>query len=542
MGPEAKVRQLTIHLVKAKYKSMGDFLNTGGCDTHAIGIAGFGVGKLYVRRSAAQPPKWSELFSEFVDPASLLVGGIAAVFVIEVDQRVFALTFGQGGRFLLKDDVCEEKFGLLCTLNAVAADSLRCIDVQSLDAIQSHSRIQAGQAASSDQFGLNVEQDMLKAVVGTPNKHQIGTRMSGSAALSVSVSMRLADLPVLFKEYKKYFEAPLEADAYDWVNNISMVKSTSKTRELEAALDARLAARDFRNTWLAIPEIIDWEAVTGFMYTNGKREVFTDINMDGFLKSVDAKERLTVDLLRLRRVMCADSDHQEIYLRWPVYKCLYAEVDLGESKYIVNDGNWFEVAANFVTRTDKEFKNIPRSNLTLPEYNDDGEGDYNLRVAATLPDQYALLDAKMKIMHGGGHGQVEVCDLFSRDRELIHVKIFSKSSVLSHLFAQGFVSGQLIQIDPLFREKVKAKLPKAFASLISPDQKPQQDQFTIVYAVISGDPGDLHLPFFSRVNLNNTARILKGFGYKVELLKIAINPLHAKKVIGPPMGKAKKSK
>jgi hypothetical protein len=30
----------------------------------------------------------------------------------------------------------------------------------------------------------------------------------------------------------------------------------------------------------------------------------------------------------------------------------------------------------------------------------------------------------------------------------------------------------------------------------------------------------LYLPFFSRVNLNNTRRILEGYGYKVELLKI----------------------
>lgn len=539
MGPDSKVRHLAIYLIKPKYKKLAEILSTDGCDEHSIRIAGHGTGTLYVRRNAALPPKWSDLFAEFVDPASILVAGVAAAFAIEIDGRFFVLTFGQGGRFLLKDDVFEERFGLLSTLNAVAADSLRCVDVQSLDAIQSHSRIQAGQAASSDQFGLNVEQDMLKAVVGTPTQHRIGTRMSGSDSLSVSVTMRLSDLPALLKEYRKYFEATLRADDYDWVNNIALVKSSSRLEKLDAALDARLASRDFKNIWLAIPEIIDWETVSGFMYTHGKREVFTDINMDGFLKSVDSQETITLELLKQRKVMCADADHKEVYRHWSVYKCLYAELDFEGSKYILN-GNWFEVAVEFVKRTDQEFKGIPRSKCMLPAYNDEGEGEYNLRVAATLPDQYALLDDKKKIMHGGGHGQVEVCDLLSKNRELIHVKMYAKSSVLSHLFAQGFVSGQLIQIDPAFRTKVRNKLPEQFAPLMPTDEKPQQDQFTIVYAIVSADSGDLHLPFFSRVNLNNTTRILKGFGYRVELLKISVDPLHAKKVTEPPKGRAKK--
>lgn len=542
MGPSPKVRQLAIYLIKQQYKTVAEILSTNGCESHSIPIAGHGSGMLYVRRNAPVSPKWTELFSEFIDAGSILVSGVSAAFSIEIDERFFVLTFGQGGRFLLKDDVYESRFGLLCTLNAVSVDSLRCVDVQSLDAIQSHSRIQAGQATSSDQFGLNVEQDMLKAVVGTPAKHHIGSRMSGNDSLTVSVTMRLSDLPALLKEYRDYFEAPLKADDYDWVNNIALIKSSSTTAVLNASLESQLVQRNFKNIWLAIPEVIDWETVTGFMYTHGHREIHTDINMEGFLKTLEPNEPITLDLMKQRKVMCADADHKEVYRHWPVYKCLYAEIDANGAKYILNDGNWFEVAVEFVKRTDKEFGQIARSAWRLPTYNDDGETEYNLRVSEILPDQFALMDDKKKIMHGGGHGQVEVCDLLSANRDLIHVKMYAKSSVLSHLFAQGFVSGQLIQIDPMFREKVKAKLPQKFGNLIPVDQKPQQNQFTIVYAIISGDPGDLHLPFFSRVNLNNTARILKGFGYRVELLKIPVDPMHAKKVTVPPKAKAKKSK
>ena len=158
-----------------------------------------------------------------------------------------------------------------------------------------------------------------------------------------------------------------------------------------------------------------------------------------------------------------------------------------------------------------------------PVYKGGGEGAYNASVAAENPARFALLDAKM-IGHGGGQGKIEVCDLLSIDRELIHVKMYGKSAVFSHLFAQGFVSGQLIQIDSDFRKKVRGQLTGLFSDLIQVEKKPAQDEFTIVYSVISDIEGDnLHLPFFSRVNLNNTSKILKGFGYKVELLKIAVD-------------------
>ncbi len=65
------------------------------------------------------------------------VPSVSAVLLLVVEKTRYAVTFGQGGRFLLHDDTWEERFGLLTTLKSVDADTLRCVDVQSLDAIQS---------------------------------------------------------------------------------------------------------------------------------------------------------------------------------------------------------------------------------------------------------------------------------------------------------------------------------------------------------------------------------------------------------------------
>ncbi len=543
MATDKKGYHLNIFLIKAAHTAIDQIVNISSCEAPIqVEMADCGVACLFIKRTPPASPKWAHLFKDDVDLNSLKVPGISAVFVIETKGRWFVLAFGQGGRFLLKDDVYEERFGLLCALNSVDPRTFRCVDVQSLDAIQSHTRIQSGLEATPDQFGLDVEQDMLKAIVGTPLNSAHGNRMTGSDSLSVNVRLDLSDVPFLLNEYRKQFEMDLNSKDHQWVNNIYLVKSSLLIGELEAALNAILAAKDFRNVWLAIPEIIEWSTVKGFMYTGGQREVHPDINLQGFLKTVKTDAPFTLDLLRQRKVNCADADHNPTFRSWSVLKCLYAEIDYGGEKYIFNDGKWFSVAPDFVSRTDADFARIPMSKLVMPFYQGGGEGTYNASVAAAEPKRYALLDDTKKVMHGGGHGQVEICDLLSIDRELIHVKLYGKSSVFSHLFSQGFVSAQLMQIDEDFRRKVRGQLSAPFVDLIEINKKPGQDEFTVVYAVISEEKErTLRLPFFSRVNLNNTAKVLRGFGYNVELLKIPVDDRYAKTTKLPPRKKNRRN-
>lgn len=537
---EKKTHNLSIYLVKEDYAKAHDVIDSSGCwPAISIPIAPEVQGLLFVKQTKPSPPRWAQLFADYLNLNDLLTPGFSGTLFVRFGGRCYVLVFGQGGRFLIRDDVCEERFGLICALNSIAPRSFRAVDVQSLDAIQSQTRIQSGEATTSDQFGLDVEQDMLKAIVGAPSNPALGSRMAGSDPLSVSVKMSISDLPHLLGAYRKKFEAELSSADYEWVNNISITKSSTLIAELEAALDKKIATKNFDGIWLSIPEIIEWNTVVGFMYTHGHREVHSDISITGFLKTVSAGTALSLQLLKERKVTCADEDHRPVFREWPVYKCLYAEIDHDDKKYILNGGKWFGIGTDFEKRTNNDFSKIPHSKLKFPVYNGGGEGPYNQTIAKKYPSQYALLDDIHKIPHGGGHGQVEVCDLLSMDRELIHVKIYGRSSVLSHLFAQGFVSGQLIQIDSTFREKVRTKLKPPFQGLLKVAKKPDQNEFTIIYAIISAVKGQLHLPFFSRVNLNNTAKVLRGFGFKVELMKIEMDEMFAKVIKGPP-GKTKK--
>ena len=92
--------------------------------------------------------------------------------------------------------------------------------------------------------------------------------------------------------------------------------------------------------------------------------------------------------------------------------------------------------------------------------------------------------------------------------------------MLSHLFSQGLVSGELFLSDQEFRTKLNGKLPNGY-KLENVADKPKSSEYKIMFAIISKSEKDLHIPFFSKVNIKNIKRRLENLGYPVFLLKIS---------------------
>jgi uncharacterized protein (TIGR04141 family) len=98
------------------------------------------MSKNHVRR-----PSWvSDFFGNALDgKVKLLNASSKGVLLTRIDvggeQRIFAVVFGHG-RYLLKDGVIEDRFGLKVVLNTVAPTSLRCIDKLTLGSVPKQSR------------------------------------------------------------------------------------------------------------------------------------------------------------------------------------------------------------------------------------------------------------------------------------------------------------------------------------------------------------------------------------------------------------------
>lgn len=139
------------------------------------------------------------------------------------------------------------------------------------------------------------------------------------------------------------------------------------------------------------------------------------------------------------------------------------------------------------------------------------------------------LDART-LQYGGGASKIEVCDVLTEDGIFFHIKKYGGSANLSHLFAQGYVSGELFITDEGFREAIKKKfaLVTPYDDLF-PKRRPTAGNYSIVYGIITTSTKEINLPFFSKVTLKSYKRMLEGFGFKVYLAKILNTKPKAKK-------------
>jgi uncharacterized protein (TIGR04141 family) len=521
MEPTPPQVTLNIFLIKGDMGGVDAFLqNRAALEKHALVKGGVSMGELYVRKPRSNPPSWGKFFTHYVDPKELgKSSSTAAVLVVPVHGRWFVITFGQG-RFLLKPESWEESFGLRVTLNSAAKDKIKSIDKLTFDALSTHSKVQSNQEAAPQDFGLDVEQDLVRAVTGTPDDKTLGHRVSGMDALRACVSVSLEKLPDLLGRYTAKFRSRAYQKNFPWIDNIAEVSRASQKDELDQRLVALIKAKPVERCWMAVPEIVEWANIDGFRFGVSKRNPkHNDIHLDNFLRELRDPARVTISQLRQHRVLCIGDDDQLIH-QWPVYKCIYCELDVDKDSYLLSGGKWYRVTRDFVADVNAAFASIPRYPVEFPEYDDASEGEYNARVAAAEPGRFALMD-KQLITYGTG--RFEFCDLYTRGKDIVHVKRYGGSSVLSHLFAQGTNSGELFQTQADFRASVNNLLPKAH-QFTDAGKRPAYEEYQVVFAVVSDSESvGLTIPFFSRLNLRSSARRLAGYGYRVAVAKIPVS-------------------
>jgi len=530
----------TIYLLRESVATAEDAVITGA-KPHVIADGPSNYGKLFVKPTHPRPPRWATLFENYVDRGLLgTVQSSAAAFIVPVDSRLFALTFGQG-RFLLRPDAYEERFGLVVTLNSIGSDALRSIDKRTFIDDQ-NSRVQTSQASSALSFGVDIERDLIRGIVGRPHSEKLGRRLAGSDSLTVTTDISVPELRRLLRRYLRKFESKDYQENFPWVDQVCQLNPKGeKAISLDAMLVAKLREAWEKGglvegCWLAVPDIVNWEVVNGFKFTHSAREgVSNDLNLLGLVQT-HPKEEPNLEFLRKHYAMSVDEE-EHVLDRWPIYRCLHCEIDDGGKSFILSAGRWFEVDKDFVNDVDSAFKNIPRYDKLLPVYDHADEDDYNKSAVAGSQGQWCLMDKKL-LRVGGIYDKVEFCDIYG-DGELIHIKHYGSSSVLGHLFNQGLVSGELLKSHEGYVDLVNAEL--SIAHRLASDPKGAKmprdvSGYTIVFGIISqADGPELHLPFFAKVVLKSIYSRLSELGYgRVMLAKISCDPMvKLKKTLRP---------
>ena len=523
---DVKKYKLTAFLIKDTYQEITDFVSADGLSSVEISRQGEVLGTLIYKGGFKSKPSWVGLFegTPNFDSAALFNQSSKAIFLTKYEGRWFCFTFGYA-RHLIDDLAYERNFGLIVTLNLGDPKAIKSIDKSNISHISLHSKEQATKEIELSNFEFNNDIDLLKSVTANAPLADGDDYETLSGRDSVTIYTRVT-VESFGEIAKKLYEAYTDKkylQLYPWIEKIREERDTAVIEKLEQLLLQRILKREFTHIWMAIPEVVAWEEIDGFSYKQvstgeGKSGpvLYRDLDLATWLQSVRNPASVTVRQLHNKKVYIYWLDGRQPS-SWSVYRCINAEIDLDGKKYILNDGDWFNIEQGYVAEVNTFYQSVNDTKITLPTYGVMTEPEY-LEFVAQKFTQYALMDRK-EIMIGGGRSRVEFCDLYSQDKQIIHVKKYGGSSLLSHLFSQALVSGDCFLHDPDFRAKLNRMLPLGF-QLADPITQPDQKEYEICIAVMSDVPGPMELPFFSKVSFKYAVRSLQKLGFKVSKLKI----------------------
>lgn len=472
--------------------------------------------RLYYKNNLPTSPKWINTFlkGELVGNEILQGKSVAAVILYQVDvgenvHRIFAVCFGFG-RALLQSNVVEKRFGLLVTQNSVDADKLRSIDINSMEAVPLNNRIQSSALAGIGNFNIDIDKDLLKSVTGKATGDELSGTMSGADSLSVSTDKSYDEMnDFLIHCYQLYKSNHYLEAGFDWINQMQNIKDKSLTDRFDAALINALNSEQHEHVWTSIPEIIDYNSMESFRLKSDM--VYDDLSVE--ILQEEYGRKFTIKNIRSRKVESLNSEGT-LVKTWSVYRCLYADLMIDNHQYLLNDGKWYEVQQDYVRRVQAYYEGATLSDLPMLDYAWKDEKDYNHAVCASDSDRYFLMDRKT-IRLGGS--PIEFCDIYTRDKQFIHVKKYLSSSVLSHLFFQGLVSAENF-FDLAYRQKANQVLDVAFQ--VPETNSISASDYEVVFAIAKDNLADGErpdIPFFSKVSFRSVASRLNKYGFKVSI-------------------------
>lgn len=533
---------LSISLVKENMTALESILKDR--ETPSCPIEG--VGMLYYKNSNKKEAfKIQNFFGEKLPNENedgrqrpiLYTAYVQAVLLVkrQIDdvERCFLITFGMG-RSLIKTDCIQDKFGMYVVLNSIAPNTVRSVDINVLESVPMHDRIQSTKLSKINSFNLNSERDLLRALTGKVQdryKDKLGEIVTGADTLKIAIDIEIDHLSERLEEIYRISKLPDYKENYGFIDKISPVKDRQLCDVLNTELIRRINRYEYDLVWMSIPELVNWQEINTIRYTP-KGDDYYDVDIKTLLSDVFLDAPVDISSLAAKRVYAINALGTTID-SWNVYRCLCSEVAEEGKQYILSNGQWYLVEDAFAQEVNNYYATTPLSNWSLEDSRlNENEGDYNQRVVNLGRDHRLLMDKRL-VKPSQGLDEIEFCDIYTTDKELIHVKRYSGSATLSHLFNQGFVSGELL-LQRVFREQLNAKLEtigneiehrdlNAWKVNVA-DRDFHHDEYKVIYAIITNNEGERpSIPFFSKVSFRQVCQRLKDYGYQVCLMKIGID-------------------
>lgn len=513
-------------------------------------------------------------------------------------QRIFAFTFGDG-RYLLEKSLQENSFGMKVVFNALSQP-----EETSKTLVKGYTHYTP---TSNNPFSKSISYANGAPVVDDIN--QPGSVLSAVTIPKTKgpnlywpyelTAQSILRLPEECSKLYRNFEIEDYKEKFGVIDNLSVVKAAKK-KERDGILLEQMNAHS-RNWYLAEPDLF-----LNDLNESGNDSYFLDDKsfdsleglFDHFITNLPKK----VTLSTLKKIVRVKDERGDISEKWRLYDALVFETEQDGDYYVLNSGKWFRINKDYITRTndeinrffvsefsEKESDKLLQKRLTQVTLEDQKEADarkkaatdkkkkmenpsdteflganaakksagepgnylediYNKRVAQESEDTLLLMDRRL-VYPEKRPGGVEIADLLSIKKHIIHVKDWRGSSTFSHLFSQGVISGQVLRESRKARLQAKTKyvngekttndmstedIGKKFDAALDVENFKPGD-YTIVYAFFHSETHKTlseYLPIFSRMNLINHIKILQKEGFNVvvkNILKVKDKAIQPKK-------------
>jgi uncharacterized protein (TIGR04141 family) len=506
--------------------------------------------RLYVSEKEEKEPAWVPYlrngFINLPKLTNIIINRALMIIGIKFRNKVihFALSFGFG-RYLLKSSSYIRNYGLIVALNAIYKGDpkkgiidpnlIQSLDIKTISANTMHTRRQSNRKATFEMFGVDIQRDILRSITGRPSEEtEWGTRISGSDALTVNCPVDFKDLGERCGWIETLYRKTNYKDYFSWIDNIKVVTDPHLKEDLESDLLAKLKKKEAGNMELAPPEIVDWDRIKSFRFSFDPGQPYEELELDHFLAALESKDKLeglSIKQLKITYRIEALDNNDEPVGNWNALQCLCGELSYNKQTYILEGNDFFAVDDTYRKDVDKYIDEIKEYKGQFPKCEADWyEDDFNTK--AGEQKEYLLLH-KQPVRLPEKTTPIEICDLLSADRCFIHVKPKFSSSELSHLFSQGYISGELFYTSPDFRRATLKAITKAmkaktkgassastladkFATFEAGSINPWD--YKVVYTIIGNWDGKGFkdkLPFFSKLNLRKFAHDLRSMGFEV---------------------------
>ncbi|MDP9792955.1 uncharacterized protein (TIGR04141 family) [Catenuloplanes nepalensis] len=478
-----------------------------------------------------------------------IVGGLTGVDVaigystagsailLAVDDIVYGLAYGQIGRHLFQAGLVEPGFGIDFAIRSIDPGAVKALQRRVFDANGrvDHNSVLGGQSIRA--FSVETWGEIVGQIKGAlaGDAALSATRLSrrlptitGGTSLQVPLSTDALGLLTDLREISRICATSSPAPELEFIAQVQPVKPGHRTARLDRMLDDLLGQDDPASIGLSLPSSQAEYAASANAFriaVPGSRPVsIDDLELSDVLRTV----RYRGDGKRLNALKTGmigmEVDGLTEPVEAPAHRWLAAEIPDGAARMVYLEGQWYEIGERYLDflRTEIDTILTAPSTVSLPVWDASitTEAAYN-KAAAGQPGYLCLDQQFVKSgLHRRGQG-IEACDLLGPNDELIHVKRADRSSLLSHLFAQGIVSAEALRQEPLARERFAARVHSVSAGkrAVPHDFAPAK----VVYAIAlkSGARVTSRTLFtFAQVAMYRAVRQLRAANIDVEVITI----------------------